>query len=251
MVRSYTYFKLNRDGSQAAPVPSEMDWRVLYTRLIRKSHDLPYGWIRVGANNPKRIPAHIVARGLGVKKDRVQVYYHLSRDHKLGDLPPDEIVVNEFKGNRGVLKIDRQKKHSGEIPLWDTWVRLTPPETLDVAHQRRQDTYDKERRKSLEGERQMLDRRPLTEDEIRQDYIDNMRWPGARVRAQKEWEMEKVQNAIDLKHARIANHRIGSVGLKEWQVAQALESIEERRRQSAEAVERMIAARAAKREEQK
>ena len=63
--------------------------------------------------------------------------------------------------------------------------------------------------------------------------------------------MEKIQNAIDLKHALIANHRIGSVGLKEWQVAQALESIEERRRQSAEAVERMIAARAAKREEQK
>ena len=251
MGKSQNKFKFDRSGRPMLPDSVKMDWWGFGASVRRLNHKVPHMWKLLQHYHPDRLSPALIRKKLRFGGFEYQIHQRLSETHKTGEFPPREILVNEFEGDRNLVRLDRQKKRSGETPLWDTWVRVTPPAELDSRQQKAQREFDSEVRRMEKGDEYDAARRPLTEDEIRQDYIDNMRWPGARVRAQKEWEMEKIQNAIDLKHALIANHRIGSVGLKEWQVAQALESIEERRRQSAEAVERMIAARAAKREEQK
>lgn len=251
MGKSQHKFKHDRSGAPRLPADTLMDWWAFGAEVRRMNHKVPYTWKMLQHHGPERLSPALIRKKLAFPGTEYQIHQRLSSTHRTGEHPPHEILVNEFSLDRNLVRLDRQKKNSGEKALWDTWVRVTPPVELSDRQWKAQREFDSEIKRMERDQEFDAARRPLTEDEIRQDAIDNMKWVGGRIRAQKQWEMEKIQKAIDIKHARIVNHRIGEVGLKEWQVAQALRTIQERRRQSAEAVDRMIAARAAKREEQK
>lgn len=204
------------DEAPSSYLPEGKTWRDIKMSVISdpsSRHD----WVRTHTAVPYLLrPSYIRKQLARVYAPEVEIFisWHEPSYHRTRV----ELHRNETPAKRNVQKFKREKIASGEIPLFDVWIRRVPPATLTREQRKQVDLVNKKWQDAEEMNRQTRERwvNPRTEKQLRMDEMNDLP-PAMRKQAEAEErqrEREELVRVRQREREELEAHRARAIAIQ-------------------------------------
>ncbi|AWY05934.1 hypothetical protein SEA_PIONEER3_111 [Microbacterium phage Pioneer3] len=165
----------------------QMDWSEMMDRMHREYQRTVIGWVWLQRRGAKKLTRSFLEHRLGGGIDIYRKPSLLTRH----DIMPTELIGWTKPVERNLSQLGLTRKSLQENPLWDVWVRITPPENPSITLQRRAEQYikDKTAADRFEAERVAQAERWAGMTQVERDLEDIHQLPG--------WERDRMLEEHD------------------------------------------------------